>query len=279
MSILKRFFFGFLFFVFLLSCKDNQIERNVDNEIQKEIDSNVSLLSNRNQNTPNDVFDFLPTSTTNQIVKHQYYTLSYNEKYEQAEWVAYELNIPNGKRNHFKRPFFIEDPKVTTKSADWKNYKNSGYDKGHLCPAGDMTFDKRAYDDTFFTSNTSPQLHDFNDGVWNRLEEKARYWAVKYDGVYIVTGGVLSGTLATIGKEKVAVPNYFYKIILNDSNGYYKMIAFLVPNVKSEKPLYSFVVSVDAIEKITGIDFFPKLDDRIENNLEKSNDYKEWSFN
>jgi endonuclease G, mitochondrial len=115
--------------------------------------------------------------------------------------------------------------------------------------------------------------------VWKRLEEKTRYWAAKYDGIYVVTGGVLKAPLKTIGREKVSVPQYFYKILLDKSNGKYKMIAFLIPNQKSDKPLYAFVVSVDSIEKMTGIDFFPKLDDKTENRLEKGNDYKSWSFN
>jgi endonuclease G len=259
------------------SCKDKQLKEITPDNIQKTGIPNDFMHSEKTKiSTP---FDYLPVSTTNQIVKHQYYTLSYNEIYEQAEWVAYELKIQKRKRNHFKRPFFIEDPKVTTKSADWKNYKNSGYDKGHLCPAGDMTFDKSAYDDTFFTSNISPQLHEFNDGVWNRLEEKVRYWSEKYNGVYVVTGGVLTNFLPTIGKEKVAIPDRFYKIILNNTKGKYKVIAFLVPNAKSDKPLYSYTVSVDDIEKITGIDFFPNLEDSIENKLEKNKDYKDWSFN
>ena len=224
-------------------------------------------------------FDYLPTSTTNQIVKHDYFTLSYNEKYEQAEWVAYELRKSYVRSSNFDRPYFIEDPKVKTGSADWRNYKKSGYDKGHLCPAGDMEFAVNAYNDTFFTSNISPQTHDFNGGVWNRLEQKVRYWATKYDGVYVITAGVLQPSLKTIGREKVLVPNYFYKILLDNSNGQYKMIAFLVPNAKSNKPLYKFVVSVDSIEKMTGIDFFPKLDDKTENRLEKNSDYKAWSFN
>jgi len=229
--------------------------------------------------SPSQSFDFLPTSTTNQIVKHDYFALSYNEKYEQAEWVAYELKKSYVRSSNFVRPYFIEDPKVKTGSADWRNYKKSGYDKGHLCPAGDMEFAINAYDDTFFTSNISPQLHNFNGGVWNRLEQKVRYWATKYDGVYVITAGVLSPKLKTIGKEEVSVPNYFYKILLDNSNGKYKMIAFLVPNGKSDKPLYDFVVSVDSIEKMTGIDFFPKLDDKTENALEKNSDYKSWSFN
>jgi endonuclease G len=142
-----------------------------------------------------------------------------------------------------------------------------------------MDFSKKAFNETFFTSNISPQLHVFNDGVWKRLEEKVRYWAQKYDGIYIVTGGVLNPTLKTIGKENVSVPEYFYKILMDDTNGKYRMIAFMIPNEKSDKPLYSFVVTVDSVEKITGIDFFPELVDETEDRLEKSSDYKAWSFN
>lgn len=225
-------------------------------------------------------FDFLPSSTTNQIVEHEGYILSYSEENEQAEWVAYELKKSelNYNNNDFKRPFFIEDPKVSSSSADWKNYRRSGYDKGHLCPAGDRKYSKSAFDETFYTSNISPQLHDFNEGVWNRLEQKVRYWAGKYDGIYVVTGGVLDENLPTIGDEDVTVPNYFYKVLLDENNGDYKMIAFLVPHRDSDRPLYEFVVSVDEVEKRTGIDFFPNLNDADEVRLEKNSDYKDWSF-
>lgn len=269
----------FLFF----SCKNNL---ETDNSAYKE-KSKYVLKANKNQfdsyknneTSAAEMFDFLPTSTTNQIVKHQYYTLSYNEVHEQAEWVAYELKKNYIKNNNFKRPFFIEDAKVKTGSADWRNYKKTRYDKGHLCPAGDMEFDLDAYNETFFTSNISPQVRNFNNGVWNRLEQKVRYWAVKYDGIYVITGGVLKPSLVTIGKEKVSVPEFFYKILLDDSGENLKMIGFLIPNSESKEPLYSFVVSVDYIEKMTGINFFPKLNDNIENQLEKSTDYKNWSFN
>ncbi|MGZ9735137.1 DNA/RNA non-specific endonuclease [Flavobacterium sp. GNP002] len=269
---------------FFTSCKkDAQVENSAVYHERNEYISNESKTkaarvdSNRETITRN--FDFLPSSSTNQVVKHQYYTLSYNEVHEQAEWVAYELKKDYIKNNNFKRPFFIEDDKVKTGSADWRNYKNTKYDKGHLCPAGDMEFALDAYNDTFFTSNISPQVRNFNNGVWNRLEQKVRYWAVKYDGIYVITGGVLESSLMTIGKEKVSVPKFFYKILLDNSGEELKMIGFLVPNTESNKPLYSFVVSVDYIEKLTGINFFPKLNDNIENQLEKSNDYKNWSFN
>jgi len=223
-------------------------------------------------------FAYLPTSTTNQIIKHTYYALSYNEKYEQAEWVSYFLRSENEGIGHFKRPRFINDPKVTTESADSDNYKKSGFDRGHLCAAADMRFSKSAYDETFFTSNISPQKHNFNDGIWKQLEEKARYWATKYNGVYVVTGGILQKGLPTIGEEEVAIPNYFYKILLCNYKGKNKMIAFLIPSVKSKKPIYEFVVSVDSIEKMTGIDFFPQLNDVEENELERKNNYKAWAF-
>ena len=222
---------------------------------------------------------YLPKYSSNQIVQHQYYTLSYNESAEQPDWVAYELKKEYVKNNDFKRPYFIEDKKVTTHSADWRNYKNSGYDKGHLCPAGDMDFDLNAYNDTFYTSNISPQNHDFNAGIWNRLEQKVRFWAQRYDGVVVITGGVLKNTSKTIGHEKVVVPNYFYKIIFENEPNKHKMIAFLMPNEKSNKALYDYVVSVDKIEKMTGIDFFPNLEDTLETKLEKSNDSKAWVFN
>ncbi|GAB1857501.1 DNA/RNA non-specific endonuclease [Flavobacteriaceae bacterium MHTCC 0001] len=221
---------------------------------------------------------FLPTSTTNQVIHHSNYSLSYSEKHEQAEWVAYELKKSHLSSTNHKRPYFEIDKAVKTGAAHWRNYKNSGYDRGHLCPAGDRRYTKAAHDETFLTSNISPQNHEFNSGVWNRLEQKVRYWARKYDGVFVVTGGVLEDNLNTIGTEQVAVPNAFYKVLIDNNTGHPKMIAFLVPHKDSNKPLYEFVVAVDEVEALTGIDFFPKLENAIENKLEASSSYIGWSF-
>lgn len=243
---------------------------------QKEKTKLVEQGANTKQLT-NDFF--LPSSTTGQIVHHEGYSLSYSEPHEQAEWVAYELKKEQLSNTNFERPYFEVDKAVKTGAAHWRNYKNSGYDRGHLCPAGDRSYRKSVYDETFLTSNISPQEHDFNAGIWNTLEQKVRYWASKYDGVFVVTGGILENHLKTIGEEQVAVPNQFYKIILDNNKGTIKMIAFLIPHKNSNEPLYKFVVSVDEVEKLTGIDFFPELDDSIENKLEASSNYKNWSFN
>lgn len=248
----------------LFSCKKEnaEITEKVNNE------EAVSFAGNSSNTDSVYTVAYLPTSTTKQIVKHQYYTLSYNEKFEQAEWVAYELKKEYLKNNDFKRPYFIEDPNVTTGSADWRNYKNSGYDKGHLCPAGDMEFSKEAYNDTFYTSNISPQKKEFNAGIWNRIEQKTRYWAGKYNDIYVVTGGIAKESDRKIGTEKVAVPKYFYKIVLAKTGKEHKAIAFLVPNEKSDKSIYDFVVPIETLEKMTGIDFFPNL-----KNLKSSKDF------
>ena len=221
---------------------------------------------------------FLPTSTTNQIVHHQNYSLSYSEEHEQAEWVAYELKESQLSSVNHKRPYFEIDKAVKTGAANWRNYKKSGYDRGHLCPAGDRRFSKEAHDETFLTSNISPQNHAFNAGVWNRLEQKVRYWAKKNKGVFVITGGVLKNGLNSIGDENVSVPEQFYKVLLDNTKGEIKILAFLLPHEDSKLPLYKFVVSVDTIESLTGIDFFPQLEDNIEDKLEKSNSYKNWSF-
>lgn len=221
---------------------------------------------------------FLPTSTTGQIIHHKGFSLSYNEAYEQAEWVAYELKKSQLVNRDIKRPYFELDKAVSTGSADWRNYKNSGYDRGHLCPAADREFDEALYTETFLTSNIAPQVNEFNAGIWNRLEQKVRYWAAKYDGVYVVTGGILESSLTSIGEEQVAVPKHFYKIVLDYNKGDAKMIAFLMPNASEKKSLYSYIVSVDYIENLTGIDFFPELDDTLENKLEATSKGSGWKF-
>ena len=221
---------------------------------------------------------FLPTSTTGQVIHHKYYSLSYNEKHEQAEWVAYELKKNHLSRNDHNRPYFEIDKAVKTKAAHWRNYKNSGYSKGHLCPAGDRRFSKFAYNETFLTSNITPQKQDFNSGIWNTIEQKVRYWAKKHDGVYVVTGGILTNNLSTIGKEEVSVPKYFYKIVLDNQEGEMKAIAFLIPHKETNASIYKFVTTIDHIETLTGIDFFPNLDDDKEMALEASADFKAWMF-
>jgi len=220
----------------------------------------------------------LPSSTTGAIISHDHFTLSYHEQYEQAEWVAYTLKREYLTYDDRDRPYFIEDPKVPTKSADWRNYRGSGFDRGHLCPAGDMRFSEYAYNQTFYTSNISPQRKDFNAGVWNRLEMQVRDWCKRYGTLNVAVGGVLESGLDEIGDEDVAVPERYFKIITRGDIENLEVIAFLMPNYESQRPLQDFAVPVDEVETATGIDFLAELPDPIENKLERQTKIAAWQF-
>lgn len=222
--------------------------------------------------------DLLPSSTTGEVVHHEYFSLSYNEPYEQAEWVAYELKKSQLTYDDRKRPYFIEDPKVPSKSADWRNYKGSGYDRGHLCPAGDRRFSEYAYNETFYTSNISPQDRDFNAGIWNRLEQQVRYWCKKYGNLVVITGGVLENGLEEIGEEDVDVPRAFYKIVIQIDGKAPKAVAFLMPAEESQKPLQHFLVSIDSLEERTGINFFEHQPKAWQDKLESKVTSNGWKF-
>lgn len=221
---------------------------------------------------------FLPTSTTGEIVNHSFFTLSYSEPFEQAEWVSYVLDKKHLTYDDRKRPYFIEDPFVSTKSADWKNFKGSGYDRGHLVPAGDRRFSEQAYNETFYTSNISPQNREFNAGIWNDLEQQARRWAKRYGTLYVVTGGVLTNGLIEIGEEDVDVPDLFYKIIARKNGNQLITIAFLIPNRPQSEALRNFTVSIDELEEVTGIDFFHGLPISEQDSFERTVVTSAWKF-
>lgn len=216
-------------------------------------------------------------SPQEQIVRHTTYTLSYSEPHEQAKWVAYKLSASMIAGETKRKNDFRADLLAITGSAEKDDYVKSGFDRGHLCPAADRKFSEEAMSETFFMSNMSPQKPYFNRGIWKKLEEQVRDWATKNEEVFVVTGGLLENDLPKIGKtNKISVPVYYYKIILDAKEPQVKAIAFLMKNEKSEFPLSNFTVTIDSVEKITGIDFFPLLPDSLENLLESKSDFENW---
>jgi len=219
--------------------------------------------------------DYLPVPA-NDLVWHTYYTLSYNEKNEQANWVYYTLTdsmvLHSGEErsNSFKI-----DKLVRTGSAKSSDYTKSGYDRGHLCPAADMGFNQIAMEESFLMSNISPQTPDFNRGVWKELESAVRDWAKKEHKLWVVTGPVFKNDKGTIGKDNVLVPGYFFKVIY-DATDQPRLIAFLLPNEKSDRPLTDFVVTTDEVEKLTGYDFFSQIPDDLETRLESKIELAGW---
>jgi endonuclease G len=219
--------------------------------------------------------DYIPVPSPD-LVRHTYYMLSYNEKYEQANWVYYNLTDSMVINSEVERNnTFRIDNMIANGSAKPTDYTKSGYDRGHLCPAGDMGFSPVAMSESFLMSNISPQIPDFNRGIWKELEGTVRQWAKTEKSIAIVTGPVFNDNKGQIGQDNVLVPGYFFKIIY-DKTGDPKMIAFLLPNAKSDRPLTDFAVTTDEIERLTGFDFFSQLPNAIETDLENKIELSPW---
>jgi endonuclease G len=210
---------------------------------------------------------------------HVGFSLLYAEKFEQATWVAYHLTAAETEKVVARTNRFLEDPKVVTGSATNDDYQNSVYDRGHLAPAADMAWSLASMQSSFYYSNMSPQLPGFNRGVWKRLEELVRQWALNYLAVYVVTGPVLETGLPTIGQNKVAVPKLYYKVLLDMESSPPKAIGFVLKNESSSAALQEFAVTVDSVERLTGIDFFAKLPDPIEKQVEGQLCVNCWTWN
>ena len=234
------------------------------------------------EETATDSIFFLPTSTTGDIVKHKFYALSYDEKFELPEWVAYELTEDRLKAEWVERTNnFRPDPMVKTGSATPDDYRHTNFDRGHLAPAADMAFSTEAMSETFYLSNIAPQDPGFNKGIWRELEELTRDWARRFKHLYVVTGPVLSQPIKFwIGENQVAVAPAFYKVLLDLREPEKKAIAFVIPNEVSSNRIEAFVTSVDEVERLTGIDFFPGLMEKsLEEELEANFDITLWQTN
>lgn len=213
------------------------------------------------------------------IVDREGFALGYIEYHEQPAWVIYKLTQTEVQAKVAKRTNrFREDPEIPTGSATNADYRKSGYDRGHLAPAADMAFSVQTMADSFFFSNMSPQVPAFNRGIWKRLEEQVRKFALQEGEIMVVTGPVLPKEKSiTIGNNKVTVPDRYYKVVY-DLTPPQKMIGFIIPNSGSTRPLQDFAVTVDAIEKETGLDFFSLVSRQEQDRLESTITLDAWSW-
>ena len=190
--------------------------------------------------------------------------------------MAYELTKEETTKAFERTNKFKPDPSVSTLTANDADYAGSGYDRGHLAPAADMGWSSTAMAESFYYSNMSPQVPGFNRGIWKKLEELVRTWAIENNSLLVVTGPVLKKGLKTIGAGRVSVPELYYKVILDNHEPGINAIAFLIPNASQSADLQSFVVSIDSVESITGIDFFPNFEN--EDQIERTSTVEHWSW-
>ncbi len=219
------------------------------------------------------------TSQPEQILRREGYTVSYNSNTKLPNWVAWHLTAARlkGKANR-KDKDFTEDEEVSTPRATDNDYYCSEYDRGHMCPAGDNKWSDVAMTQSFLFTNICPQAPSLNRGDWNEMENQCRTWAKQYGDVYVVCGPILyKGKHKKIGKNKVVVPEAFFKVVLS-LKGEPKAIGFIYKNDDGNRPKGDYVNSVDEVERITGYDFFPSLPDDVEKRIEATADASAWGI-
>ena len=209
-----------------------------------------------------------------QIIRHIGYTTSYNAETKIPNYVAWTLTPERFEDVVSRTDKFLPDPEVAD-PVTTDDYRNSGYDRGHMCPAADNKWDKEAMRESFYMTNVCPQHHNLNRGDWKELEDACRDWTMEGGKLHVVAGPVLYRKRhQRIGDSRVVVPEAFFKVILCPDP--LKAIGFIYKNTSGNHPLDAYVNSVDEVERITGMDFFPNLPDSIEEVVEKAYDLDEW---
>lgn len=204
------------------------------------------------------------------------YTLSYNPSLLIPNWVAWHLTFEHIDGDCPRDNNYYEDEEVPSPRATNEDYRGNGWSRGHMCPAGDNKWDADAMRESNLLTNICPQHASLNSGLWNAIEHDCRKWAKKYGDVYIVCGPVLlNREHETIGANKVVVPEAFFKVILR-INHQPTAIGFIIRNNEGKKRRDQFINTIDEVERITGIDFFPALPDSIEERVEAYSNINDW---
>lgn len=218
--------------------------------------------------------EFIPEANSTQKIRHKFYSIGYDENIEGSRWTYYVLNKKLSNGTTPRKNYFKADPKVYTGSAAPHDYKGSGFDRGHLVPAGDMKLSKTSMKESFFMSNISPQHPSFNRGKWRALENRIRKWFLKISDLHIFTGPIFYAQYNYLNGTHIAIPDAFYKIIY--SHKYSQSISFIMENKKLRHDPFKYVVTIDDIEKLTKIDFLRELPDYTEKKIESQINVNYW---
>ncbi len=231
--------------------------------------ANYEIPSMRGRNVPH------------QLLKRLAYTTSYNRQTKTPNWVGWVLTADhvNGEYNRSKYNKFIEDEDVPEPRATYRDIRESvcGYQRGHMCPAGDNNWSFKALKESFLMTNICPQDGDLNQNDWKYLEETCRDWAVKYGKIYIVAGPLFRSKYCTsVGDNHITVPDAFFKVVMTTDKDNAKAIGFIFGNKPGHHDMSYYARSVDNVEAETGFDFFYQLNDSIENEIESKLELEKW---
>ena len=207
------------------------------------------------------------------------YCTSYNTDNRQPNYVTWTLTPQRLQGNAQRRSSFYEDPELADDAKSLlSDYSRSGYDRGHLCPAGDNKWSLTAMIESFLLSNICPQKHTLNSGDWRVLEEACRTWAAEQgDTLHLVAGPLFDREKSGWLKKRVRIPNAFFKTIVNLRHGKEKGIAFIFRNTTDDQPLQQAACTIDEVERLTGYDFYAELPGALQARIESENHLPDWT--
>jgi len=212
------------------------------------------------------------------IINHKAYTFSYNSSYALPSWVAYKITKSQVNKDANVKQKYKEDPLVTIRAANTKDYKDGGYLMAQLVSYLDVMQNGDAVEETFYMTNIVPMKLAFYTHIWLKTDDLIRKWVANGDGFYVYTGPVIKADapFPTMGKNKISIPNRYYKIVYDPQNK--QAVAFLFRNGSSSGTLKSYSTTVDEIEELTGVDFLPELSKEESREIESKVDYSFWNF-
>ena len=281
--------FASAFLIVSCSHSSGRNKRLLDNGERPKLDTSITIIGKPDYNSCDSSYS-IPTDSSiyrlciprqdnyvsEQILKRSAYILSYNKDTKCPNWVAWHLTAEHVDGDVPRDNSYYEDEEVPNPRATYEDYRGSGWSKGHMCPAGDNKWSELAMRESNLLTNICPQDRSLNSGVWNKIEQDCRRWAKKYGDVYIVCGPIfLNREHETFGRNKVVVPEAFFKVILC-LQGKPKAIGFVIRNNDGKKKRDQFINTVDDVERITGFDFFPSLPDDVEDSVEAAANIDEW---
>lgn len=214
-----------------------------------------------------------------QHIIHKGFELVFNENTRIPEWTAYELTAEETAGTAPRGRHYDIDPDILGVQGNNDDYRNSGWDRGHMVPAGDMKLDAQMMRESFYFSNICPQNRNLNGGDWKTLEELCRFYAQKYGKVYIVCGPIVGNNMfGRLGPHQIVIPDAFFKVLLVETAGGYEAIGFIMKNEAGHRPLTTYVKTIDEVEEITGLDFFSLLPKKVEIKVESSFNLDVWNL-
>lgn len=221
-------------------------------------------------------YTLIGSSIPSKDLEYEGFRVSFNPQTHVPNWVGWELLGSETTGDISRSNNFWQDMDVEG-CASLEDYRRSGYDRGHMCPAADQKWSQKAMEDCFVLTNMAPQDGALNRGAWQTLEDKTRQWAQRDSALIVVAGPIYNpGEKRFIG-DGVRVPDAFFKVLLAPYVELPRAIGFVYPNMSSPGNMQNYVMTVDEIETLTGYDFFSSLPDEIENEVEAVASFKEWN--